>query len=119
MHKRRRYLRLIIVCFLALSSLVLAHAADDPTAALRASLERIQALRKERPNDGVLVFYQALVQLELGERDSAFDLLRSLQGRKLGLIPYRDGGFDKVWDYPKFQEIRKALTDEEPKTPMS
>ena len=50
----------------------------------RANVERIQALRKERPGDGVLVFYQALMHVTLGERDAALELLRSLKGRKLG-----------------------------------
>jgi hypothetical protein len=46
-------------------------------------------------------------------------LLQSLKGRKLGLVPYPDSGFDKVWFDPKFQEIRQTLSDEEPKTPES
>jgi hypothetical protein len=94
-------------------------APDDPSVAARASLERIQALRKERPGDGVLVFYEALMHVTLGERDAALELLRSLKGRKLGLIPVRDAGFDLVWDDPEFQKIRKALADEEPQTPAS
>ena len=119
MQKRGGHIRLTIAGCLLACSLVSASAADDPNAAMRAGLERVKTLRKERPTDGLLIFYQALIQLELGERDSAFDLLRSLQGRQLGLIPYRDGGFDLVWDNPKFQEIRKALADEEPQTPVS
>src|SRR5205823_10860779 len=93
-------------------------APDDPSVVARASLERIQALRKERPGDGVLVFYEALVHVSLGERDAAFQLLRSLNRRKLGLIPVRDAGFDAVWNDPEFQTIRKELTDEEPQTPV-
>ena len=93
--------------------------ADDRSTALRASLERIQNLRKERPGDQVLVFFQALTHINLGERDSAFELLSSLKGRKLGLIPVRDLGFDAVWGDPKFQSILKELVDEEPKTPDS
>ena len=92
---------------------------DDASVAARASLERIQALRKERPGDGVLVFYQALMHVNLGERDAALELLRSLKGRKLGLIPVRDAGFDSVWDDPEFQKISKALADDEPQTPAS
>ena len=86
-------------------------------AAARASLERIETLRKERPGDGLLVYYQALVHLRIGERDVAFELLRSLKGRKLGLIPVRAMGFDAIWDDPKFQEIRKELLEEETRTP--
>lgn len=92
---------------------------DAANAAARASLERIQALRKERPNDGVLVFYEAIIRLRTGERDSAIGLLGMLKGRKLGLIPVRDVGFDPVWDDPKFQEIRKQLEAEEPQTPAA
>jgi len=94
-------------------------APDDASVAARASLERIQVLRKERPGDGVLVFYQALMHVTLGERDAALELLRSLKGRKLGLIPVRDAGFDSVWDDPEFQKISKALADDEPQTPAS
>jgi len=94
-------------------------APDDPSAAARAGLERIQALRKERPGDGVLVFYEAMMHVALGERAAALELLRSLKGRKLGLIPLRDAGFDSVWDDAEFQEICKALADDEPQTPVS
>ena len=84
------------------------------TTAARASLERIQALRKERPGDAVLVFFQAFTHVNLGEREAAFELLRSLKGRKLGLLPVRGFGFDAVWDDPEFQAIRKELEDAEP-----
>lgn len=93
------------------------YAADDPNAAARATLERIQALRKERPNDGVLVYYEAAFQSQLGQRSLALELLRSLIGRKLGLIPTRDLGFDAVWNDTEFQTVRKELADEDVKTP--
>jgi hypothetical protein len=93
------------------------YAADDPNAAARATLERIQALRKERPNDGVLVYYEAAFQSQVGQSKLALELLRSLKGRKLGLIPTRDLGFDAVWDDKEFQIIRKELADEDAKTP--
>jgi hypothetical protein len=93
------------------------YAADDPNAAARATLERIQALRKERPNDGVLVYYEAAFQSQVGQNKLALELLRSLKGRKLGLIPTRDLGFDAVWDDKEFQIIRKELADEDAKTP--
>jgi sugar lactone lactonase YvrE len=112
-----------IVLLIALALVVpgfSARAADDAaTAAARASLERIQALRKERPGDAVLVFFQAFTHMNLGEREAAFELLRSLKGRKLGLIPVRGFGFDSVWEDPEFQAIRKELEDGEPKTPDS
>lgn len=89
------------------------------TAAARASLERIQALRKERPGDAVLVFFQAMTHVNLGEREAAFDLLRSLKGRKLGLIPSRGLGFEAVWDDPEFQKLCRELAEDDPKTPDS
>ena len=92
------------------------YAADDPNAAARATLERIQALRKERPNDGVLVYYEAALQSQLGQRSLTLELLRSLMGRKLGLIPTRDLGFDAVWNDTEFQTVRKELVDEDVKT---
>src|SRR5690242_1648445 len=95
------------------------YATDDPNAAARATLERIQALRKERPNDGVLIYYEAAFQSQVGERGRALELLRSLKGRKLGLIPTRDLGFDAIWDDKEFQIIRKELADEDAKTPAA
>ena len=106
---------LAIVC--ALVGLTTAKAVDDAAAvAARASLARIQGLRKERPSDGVLVFYEAIVQMSLGERDAALTLLRGLKGRKLGLIPVRDVGFDAVWNDADFQAVRKDLASEEAQT---
>jgi hypothetical protein len=108
---------LTIVCaFLAFAWKPI-YAADDANAAARATLERIQALRKERPNDGVLVYYEAAFQSQVGQRKLALELLRGLKGRKLGLIPVRDVGFDAVWDDKEFQMIRKELADEDIKTP--
>jgi len=111
--------RWICVLVLIVHVVVFAQQADDSSAAVRASVERIQALRKERPGDGVLVFYEALLRTGLGEREPAFALLRSLKGRKLGLIPAPDSGFEPVWNDPQFQAIRKQLADEEPATPVS
>jgi len=107
---------LLASVYLALT-LCATHAADDPAAATRATLQRIQGLRKERPNDGVLIYYEALLRIGLGERKPAFELLHSLKGRKLGLIPVRDVGFDPVWDDKEFQMIRKELIDEDARTP--
>src|SRR5437763_275849 len=105
---------LVIACLACGGTLV--GAADDPSAAARASLERIQSSRKDRPGDGLLVFYEAMSRVALGERDAALELLRSLKGRKLGLIPVGDAGFDAIWDDPAFQAICKDLAAEEPQT---
>src|SRR6188508_2039531 len=103
------FVRLAIFCALSWSLFTAANAADDAPTAARASLERIQALRKERPGDGALVYYESVVRISLAEREAALELLRSLKGRKLGIIPVRDSWFDAVWDNPEFQAIRKEL----------
>lgn len=107
---------LTALALLAASHLPVA-AADDPQAALRARLARLEALRAERPGDGLLVYYQAMAYAELGERDKALAALGSLQGRQLGLLPAPGLGFDALWDDPAFQVLRFKLEDEEPKTP--
>src|SRR5688572_525966 len=113
--------KIVLLTAVALAASVFsAHSADDAaTAAARASLERIQALRKERPGDAVLVFFQAMTHVALGEREAAFEQLRSLKGRKLGLIPSRGLGFDSVWDDPEFQKLCQELAEDDPKTPDS
>ena len=108
---------MVLACVVAMTNFCSADAADDPRSTTRTRLERIQPLRKERPGDGVLVLYEAITRIELGEREAAFALLRSLQRRKLGLVPVRDAGFEAVWDDPEFQKIREKLTHEEPRTP--
>ena len=109
--------RLLLACVVAAANFRSADAADDPKTVTRGQLERIQSLRKERPRDGVLMFYEAITRIELGDREGAFALLRTLQGRKLGLVPVRDAGFEAVWDDPEFQKIREKLAHEEPRTP--
>lgn len=85
--------------------------------ARRASLERIRALRAERPGDGLLVYYQALTHVGLGEREAALAELRSLFGRRLGLIPVSGIGFEPLWNDPDFRAARERLAAEEPRTP--
>ena len=111
--------RTLAVVLSAYAATATANADEAAAAAARASLERIEVARKERPGDGILVFYQTVVHLSLGERDAAIELLRSLKGRRLGLIPVRRMGFDAVWDDAKFQAIWKELADEEPRTPAA
>lgn len=109
--------RVVLASVVANASFCSVGAAEDPKATTRAQLERIQKLRKERPGNGVLVFYEAITRIELGDREAAFALLEGLQGRKLGLVPVRDAGFEAVWDNAEFQKIREKLTNEEPRTP--
>jgi sugar lactone lactonase YvrE len=111
--------RLLIALMIAASIFSSAESANDAKSATHARLERIQSLRKERPNDGVLIFYEAIIRSELGDRDAALALLRSLQGRKLGLVPVRDAGFEALWEEPEFQTIRQKLLNEEPRTPQA
>src|SRR4030095_3791361 len=59
---------------------------------------------------------EAFVRGGLGYPDPAFALLRSLQGRKLGLVPVRDSGFETAWGDPEFQKIRQTLAHEEFRT---
>jgi len=93
-----------------------AHAADEATAAARASLERVRALRVERPGDGLLVYYQAVVHAMLGERDAALAELKTLVGRRLGIVPARGTGFDALWSDPEFQALRDRLAADEART---
>ena len=93
-----------------------AHAADEATAAARASLERVRALRVERPGDGLLVYYQAVVHAMLGERDAALAELKTLVGRQLGIVPARGTGFDALWSDPEFQALRDRLAADEART---
>ena len=109
--------RLLLGCVVATADFCSADPVDDSKSVTRTRLERIQSLRKERPNDGVLIFYEAITRIDLGDRDVAFALLRSLQGRKLGLVPVGDTGFEAVWNDPEFQKIREKLANEEPRTP--
>jgi len=103
----------LFICVVATANFCSAELADDVKSLARARLERIQSLRKERPNDGVLIFYEAITRIGLGEHDAAFTLLGGLQGRNLGLVPVRDTGFEAVWDDPEFQKIRQKLACEE------
>src|SRR4029078_13569386 len=70
--------RLLFACAVV-ANFCSADPADDSKYLTRTRLERIQSLRKERPNDGVLIFYEAITRIDLGNRDTAFALLRSLQ----------------------------------------
>lgn len=116
--RRRVRLGLSIVCAVMASTPLAGIAAPGDDAA-RASLARVQARRAEHPADGVLIYYEALLRINLGERDAALALLRSLKGRKLGLVPVRDFGFAAVWDDPRFQALREELATEEPRTPAA
>jgi sugar lactone lactonase YvrE len=109
--------RLLLACVVGTANFCSADPGDDSKSVTRTRLERIQSLRKERPGDGVLVFYEAITRMDLGDRGAAFALLRSLQGRKLGLVPVRDAGFEPVWNDPEFQKIREKLAREEPRMP--
>jgi sugar lactone lactonase YvrE len=117
MGMRLGFLRIITVIVVGSLGLAGLMAQDDSEAVLRARLDRIQSLRKARPGDGLLVFYEAITRIGLGERDAALGLLRSLKGRKLGVIPVPNAGFEAVWNDSEFQKIRKGLIDDEARIP--
>jgi streptogramin lyase len=115
-------IRWTLIAALLASAALPAQAADDDAAtaavaAARASLERVRALRLERPGDGLLAFYQAITHAALGERDAAMAELRGLLGRRLGLIPVRGIGLDPLWSDVEFQALRTQLLAEEARTP--
>ena len=94
-------------------------AASSPSAAeiaARAGLERIRALRVQRPGDGLLAYYQAIAHVALGERDASLAELRSLLGRHLGIVPAPGTGLDPLWGDAEFQAVRERLAAEEPRT---
>jgi sugar lactone lactonase YvrE len=109
--------KLLLILVMATAAFCLAEPTGDTKSVTRARLTRIESLRKDRPKDGVLIFYEAITRLELGDRDAALALLRSLKGRKLGLVPVRDAGFEAAWNDPEFQKIREKLAQDEPRTP--
>jgi len=84
--------------------------------AARASLERIRALRAQRPGDGLLAYYQAITHVALGEREAAIAELKSLVGRRLGIVPTPGTGLDAIWNDAEFQSIRERLAADEPRT---
>lgn len=91
----------------------LAHAAPPD---IQPRLDRLHALRAQRPGDGLLVFHEASVLATGGRRDEALAALRSLLGRRLGLVPTKDL-FEPLWDDAGFQDLRRRLADDEPATP--
>lgn len=93
-----------------------ASAPSPAETAQRLALERIRALRAERPGDGLLAYYQAITHAALGEREAALAELKSLQGRRLGIVPAPGTGLDALWADPHFQAVRERLAAEEPRT---
>lgn len=100
-------LLLAVVCWL---HALVAHAGAERDDALRAQLKRIAELRQERPGDGLLVFYQAMTEAQLGQREAALADLKSLVGRKLGLVPAAGEGFEPLWKDAEFQRLREQLS---------
>lgn len=103
-------------CLWDVAALAQDAAAPNTESADAARLARIQALRAQRPNDGLLIFYEAMARGDLGQRDAALDLLRSLHGRRLGLLPTQGIGFAALWADAEFQRVRQELIDDEPRS---
>lgn len=108
----------VVAAALLASAVLPAHGTDDDAAAsaARASLERVRTLRLQRPGDGLLAFYQAIAHAALGERDAALTELRTLLGRRLGIVPSKGIGFDALWADPEFEALRAQLAAEEVRT---
>jgi hypothetical protein len=84
---------------------------------LQQQLERLRALQAQRPDDGLLVYYEAMTQAQLGEPAAAVtQTLQPLLGRRLGLVPPKNAGFDDVWHDAGFQALRRRLAEDEPRT---
>ncbi len=96
-----------------------AQAQDDASTRLKAQLARVQTLRAQRPGDGLLVYYEAMTLANLGEKVQALTALRSLQGRRLGLVPAPASGWDSLWQDADFQAVRASLEAEEPSTAVA
>jgi hypothetical protein len=90
-------------------------AATSPTP-LERQLQRIRELKVERPGDGLLVYYEAMTLASMGQVEPAVTALKQLAGRRLGLVPPKDAGFDLVWEHPDFQAVRRRLIEDEPAT---
>ena len=96
-----------------------AQAQDDASTRPKAQLARVQTLRAQRPGDGLLVYYEAMTLANLGEKEQALTALRSLQGRRLGLVPAPASGWDSLWQDADFQAGRASLEAEEPSTAVA
>ncbi len=110
--------RWITLAALLAGAVLPVHGTDDDAAAAaaRASLERVRTLRAQRPGDGLLAFYQAIAHAALGEREAALAELRTLLGRRLGIVPSKGMGFDALWADAEFQGLRTQLGAEEVRT---
>lgn len=92
---------------LALAFCLPAAAQQDPDA-VRRSIERVQQLLGQRPNDAVLWFHLARFNAELGDKRAAVGALEKAHELGDGFLPPRDA-FAKVWDDPAFQALRAKM----------
>jgi sugar lactone lactonase YvrE len=74
----------------------------------RRTIAAIEQALKQQPGDATLWFYLARYQAGLGERKSTLAALEKVAELGEGFLPPRDE-FDKVWDDPEFQAVRKRL----------
>jgi SMP-30/Gluconolactonase/LRE-like region len=100
-------MRIVFFCLLlALSPNTFAQQdAEDARRAIAA----IDDALKQRPADPALYFYLARFQAELGDASASAAALEKVDALGDGFLPARHLGFDKVWDDPKFQEVRAHL----------
>ena len=98
---------LLLLLALALALAAPAVAQRDNESARRAIA--IEAALKQQPNDATLYFYLARFQAEAGNRSASIAALEKVLELGDGFLPARELGFEKVWDDPKFQEVRARL----------
>ena len=68
----------------------------------------VEALIKQRPEDGTLYFYLARFQCEAGSVPKALAALENVEKYGDGFMPTRDG-FEKCYDDAGFQQVRARM----------
>lgn len=74
----------------------------------RRTIAAIEQALKQRPNDPTLWFYFARYQAQWGDRKAAIAALQKVAELGEGFLPPRDE-FEKIWNDPEFQAVRKRL----------
>src|SRR5688572_3537724 len=101
-------MKTIFVALFLLLAAVPAPAQQDVENAKR-TIAAIEGLLKERPNDPTLWFYLARLQAQLGDRAASIAALEKVHAVGTGILPTREGGFEKIWDDKAFQAVRAKL----------
>ena len=104
-------MRTAVACLLlALSPPAFAQlGAENARRAIAAIEDAIEDAIKQRPDDPSLHFFLARSQAELGDAGATVAALERVAELGDGFLPVRSLGFDKVWNEPKFQQVRARL----------